>query len=190
MRHLRILVTDDETIIRLGLRRTLIGLGHEVRMAADGREALKLGAQESFDVAILDVRMPGMDGLETARALYQQQPTAILMLTAVNDVEIIERAATIPIQGYLLKPVVEEQLLASIEVAWQRFRDSRTSDLRTTELETALQTRELVEQAKVLLMNKGYTHTEAERQLLRLARDKQIPLQKAAEFVLGQDGSI
>ncbi len=188
MRRLRILVTDDETIIRLGLRRTLIGLGHEVRMAADGREALKLAAAETFDVVILDVRMPGLDGIETARALYQQQPIAILMLTAVSDVEIIERAATIPIQGYLVKPVIEEQLLASIEVAWQRFRDSRASDLRADELEATLQTRELVDQAKTLLMNKGHTHTEAERQLLRLARDKGITLHQAAEFVLKQEG--
>lgn len=188
MRHLRILVTDDETIIRLGLRRTLIGLGHEVRMAADGREALKLAAQESFDVAILDVRMPGMDGLDTARALYAQQPIAILMLTAVSDVSVIERAASVPIQGYLVKPVVEEQLLASIEVAYQRFRDAHASDRRVSELESTLQTRELVDQAKTLLMNKGYSHTEAERQLLRLARDKGITLHEAAQFVINQGG--
>jgi response regulator NasT len=132
--------------------------------------------------------MPGLDGIETARAMYQQQPIAILLLTAVSDVEIIERAATVPIQGYLVKPVIEDQLLASIEVAYQRFRDSRASDVRAAELESTLQARELVDQAKTLLMNKGYSHTEAERQLLRLARDKQITLQQAAEFLLGQEG--
>jgi two-component system, response regulator PdtaR len=123
MKRLRILITDDETLIRLGLRRTLIGVGHEARMAIDGREALKLAQQEVFDVAILDMRMPGMDGLEIAHALYQIRPLAIIMLTGVSDQDVIERAAVAPIQGYLVKPVIEEQILASIEVAWRRFRE-------------------------------------------------------------------
>ena len=127
MPKLRILIADDESIIRLGVKIMLAEMGHEVTMAADGREALRLAHQKPFDFAIFDVKMPFTDGLEAARALYRYRPTPILLLTAFSDHELIEKAAQLPIQGYLVKPVKEEQLAASIQVALRRFVESRSA---------------------------------------------------------------
>jgi len=184
IQKLKILIADDESIIRLGLKTMLTELGHEVTMALDGREALKFAHQKNFDFAIFDVKMPFTDGLEAARALHRYRPTPILLLTAFGDKELIEKAAQLPIQGYLIKPVVEEQLAASIQVALQRFKESQTAATKTAELEESLESRKVIERAKGLLMKGGLTEEEAYQQLQKAARDGQITLRKAAETVL------
>lgn len=184
MSKLRILIADDESIIRLGLKTMLAEMGHEVTMAADGREALRVAHQKQFDFAIFDVKMPFTDGLEAARALYRHRPTPILLLTAFSDRELIEKAAQLPIQGYLVKPVAEEQLAASIQVALQRFKEGQAAAARTADLEESLESRKIIERAKGQLMKGGLTEEEAYQQLQKAARDGQISLRKAAEMVL------
>lgn len=184
MGKLKILIADDESIIRLGLKAMLTTLGYEVTMASDGREALRLAHQKPFDFAILDVKMPFTDGLEAARALYRYHPTPILLLTAFSDKELIERAAQLPIQGYLIKPVVEDQLAASIEVALHRFEDSRAASATAAELRESLETRKLVERAKGILMERGLSEEEAYQRLQNSARDQQLSLKKVAERIL------
>ncbi len=181
---LRILIADDESIIRLGLKAMLTEMGHDVTMASDGRDALKLAHQRKFDLAIFDVKMPFTDGLETARALDRYRPTPILLLTAFSDRELIARAAQLPIQGYLIKPVVEEQLAASIEIALRRFEESQAATTRTAELEESLEARKIVERAKGVLMKQGLSEEEAYQQLQRSARDQKITLRKAAEAII------
>lgn len=188
MPKLKILIADDESIIRLGLKTMLAELGHEVAMASDGREALKLAHQKKFDLAIFDVKMPFTDGLEAARALYHYRPTPILLLTAFSDRELIEKAAQLPIQGYLVKPIVEEQLAASIEVALRRFEESQAAAAKTAELEEAVETRKIVERAKGVLMKQGLSEEEAYQQLQKSARDRQVPLRKAAESIVKAKG--
>jgi response regulator NasT len=184
MSKLRILIADDESIIRLGLKTMLAEMGHEVTMAADGREALRVAHQKQFDFAIFDVKMPFTDGLDAARALYRYRPTPILLLTAFSDRELIEKAARLPIQGYLVKPVKEDQLAASIEVALRRFEESRSAAEKTAELEQTVETRKVVERAKGILMKQGLSEAEAYQQLQKAARDGQITLLKAAQKVL------
>lgn len=184
MEPLKILIADDESIIRLGLKTMLTSLGHQVTLAADGREALKLAHLRMFDFAIFDVKMPFTDGLEAARALYRYRPTPILLLTAFSERELIERAAQLPIQGYLIKPIAEDQLAASIEVARRRFEDSRATANKAAELEDTLETRKLVERAKGLLMKRGLSEEEAYQHLQKSARDQQLTLKRVAEKVL------
>jgi len=188
MPKLRILIADDESIIRLGVKIMLAEMGHEVTMAADGREALRLAHQKPFDFAIFDVKMPFTDGLEAARALYRYRPTPILLLTAFSDHELIEKAAQLPIQGYLVKPVKEEQLAASIQVALRRFVESRSAVEKAAELEETIETRKIVEKAKGILMKHGLSEAEAYQQLQKTARDGQITLLKAAQSILKAKG--
>ncbi|MEK7277119.1 MAG: response regulator [Chloroflexota bacterium] len=183
-RKLRVLLADDESIIRLGLKTMLADMGHEVTTATDGRDALKLAHQKNFDFAIFDIKMPFTDGLEAARALNRYRPTPILLLTAFGDQELIERAAQLPIQGYLIKPVKEADLAAAIEVAVRRFEESQALAAKNAELEEAAETRRLVERAKGLLMKGGLDEEEAHKQLQKSARDGQITLRRAAEAVL------
>lgn len=188
MPKLKILIADDESIIRLGLKTMLNELGHEVTMAADGRDALKLAHQKHFDLAIFDIKMPFTDGLEAARALHRYRPTPTLILTAFGDKDLIEQAAELPIQGYLIKPVAEKQLAASIEIALRRFAEAQAAAAKNAELEETIETRKFVERAKGVLMKGGLTEEEAYQKLQRTARDQQVTLRKAAERVLKEKG--
>ena len=102
MRSLRILLAEDESIIRMGLRRILEEAGHRVVAAPDGRTAVKLARQTGPDLAILDIKMPGLDGLEVARQIYARRPLPIVVLTAYGDRELVGQAAELPILAYLI----------------------------------------------------------------------------------------
>lgn len=184
MSKLKILIADDESIIRLGLKTMLVELGHEVVMASDGRDALKLAHQKPFDLAIFDVKMPFTDGLDAARALYKYRPMPILLLTAFSDQELIAKAAQLPIQGYLVKPVKEAQLAASIEVAVRRFEESQAANAKSAELAETLESRKLIEKAKGILIKQGLSEEAAYQQMQKAARDGQTTLRKIAESIL------
>jgi response regulator NasT len=188
MGKLKILIADDESIIRLGLKTILGELGYEVTLTADGREALRLAHQKEFDFAIFDIKMPFTDGLDAARALYKFRPTPILLLTAFGEQELIEKASDLPIQGYLMKPVDEKQLSAAIQVALKRFKETQSLINKTGELEETIETRKIVEKAKGILMKQGMSEDEAHKHLQKLARDSQTSLRKVAESILKKDG--
>ena len=102
---LRILLAEDESIIRMGLIRILEDAGHRVVAAPDGRTAVRLARQTGPDLAILDIKMPGLDGLQVAREIFSRRPLPIVLLTAYGDRELVEQAAELPIMAYLIKPV-------------------------------------------------------------------------------------
>jgi AmiR/NasT family two-component response regulator len=186
MRRLRILVADDESIIRMGLRTMLIALGHEVQLAANGREALNLARAGRFDLALLDIQMPLTDGLEAARVLARKHPMPILILTAFSDSDLIQRAVQLPIQGYLVKPVNERDLAATLEVAVARFEDTQAAARDKAELLSKLEARKVVERAKGMLVQTGLTEDEAYTALQRRARAARLTMQQAAEAVLAE----
>jgi len=161
---LKILVADDESIIRLGLKTMLTTLGHEVLLASNGRS----------------------DGLEAARTIAQKYPMPILILTAYSEQDLIERAAQLPIQGYLIKPVNERDLAAAIPVAIARFEEAQTLAREKAELQESLETRKLVDRAKGKLMQNGMSEEEAYLALQRRAREGRISMRQAAEAILAQ----
>lgn len=124
MKKLKILVADDEALIRMGLQKMLTRLGHDVFLAGNGQEACQLADTLALDCALLDVRMPVMDGLEAAQAIAQKHALPMIMLTAYSDPELIERATRIPVQGYLVKPVTEDKLSAAIQVVYANFEET------------------------------------------------------------------
>jgi response regulator NasT len=189
MSKLKILIADDESIIRLGLKTILSELGYDVTLTTDGREALRIAHQKEFDFAIFDIKMPFTDGLDAARALYKYRPTPILLLTAFGEQELIEKASDLPIQGYLIKPVDEKQLLAAITVAQKRFNETQSLVNKAGELEETLETRKLIEKAKGILMTQGMSEDEAHKHLQKLARDSRTSLKKVAEELLRPAGS-
>jgi len=186
MRKLKIIVADDESIIRLGLRAMLADLGHEALLAANGREALSLARSASPDLAILDIEMPLTDGLEAARVIARKHPMPILILTAYSQQDLIQQAAQLPIQGYLVKPVKERDLAAAIEVAVARFEDSQAAARESAELRESLEARKLVERAKAVLTRNGMSEEEAYLTIQRQARDRRITMRQAAESILAK----
>ena len=152
---MRILIAEDETIIRLDLREILERAGFEVcAEARDGEEAVELALSEQPDLAILDVKMPRVDGIEAARRILGERPIPIVILTAYGQDELVSRAVEAGVFGYLVKPFRETDLLPAIHAA--RARHAELQELReeAESLAEALVTRKLVERAKGLLMAK------------------------------------
>src|SRR5919109_4335008 len=115
---MRILVAEDETIIRLDLRDLLERSGFEVcAEARDGEEAVALARSARPDVAIMDVKMPKLDGIEAARQILDERPIPIVMLTAYGQDEVVSRAVEAGVFGHLVKPLPEQDLLPAIRAA-------------------------------------------------------------------------
>ncbi len=183
---LRILIADDESIIRLGLKRILEEAGHEVvASASDGRKALELARSTSPDLAILDIKMPEMDGLEVAEALRKEKPMPVIILTAYSDRELVEKASEAEAMAYLVKPVKEADLLAALEIAVKRFEEWCRLRREKESLEEALRTREIVDRAKRLLMEKGgMRESEAFLFIHRVSRDSRRSMREVAQEII------
>jgi len=149
---MQILISDDEYIIRMGLKRMLQELWHEVLAAKNGRLALELARKHNPDLAILDIRMPYTDGLQAAKILSRTQPLPILLLTAYSEADLIEQATDLPIQGYLVKPIEPAELAAAIAIARKRFDESQALAQQAADLQEKLESRKLVERGKGHLM--------------------------------------
>lgn len=189
MRSLRILLAEDESIIRMGLRRILEEAGHRVVAAPDGRTAVKLARQTGPDLAILDIKMPGLDGLEVARQIFARRPLPIVVLTAYGDRELVAQAAGLPILAYLIKPVDEQELLATLEVVTARFAEQQHLVRQANDLEEQLEVRKVVERAKGILMQReSLSEKEAYLRIQRQARQERRTMRQVAEAILRQVG--
>lgn len=186
---MRILIADDESIIRMGLKSILQEQGHEVLAATNGREALEMARRHHPDLAILDIKMPFTDGLQAAKTLARTQPMPILLLTAFSEQDLIDKASDLPIQGYLIKPVEPGALSAAIAVAVKRFQDNQALKKEADKLTDALETRKLLDKAKARLMAKGLTEEEAYKTLQQQARNGRISLRAVAIAILKQKPS-
>jgi len=183
---MRILIADDESIIRLGIKAMLNEMGHEVLAASNGREALQMAQRHQPDLAILDIKMPFTDGLQTARTLVNICPMPILLLTAFSEQDLIEQAADLPIQGYLIKPIKAEELSAAIAIATRRFADTSSLQERADKLEDELITRKLIDRAKGKLMATGLTEDEAYQTIQQRARNNRQSMRQVALSILQQ----
>ena len=179
-----ILIADDESIIRLGMKSILEELGHQVIAATNGREAIRMAERQQPDLAILDIQMPYTDGLQAARAITAARPLPILILTAFSEQDLIDKATDLPIQGYLVKPIEPNALGAAIKVAVKRFAESWALAARTAQLEADLATRKLIDRAKGRLMGEGMTEEEAYREIQERARRERQTLASVAAAIL------
>jgi two-component system, response regulator PdtaR len=182
----RVLIAEDETIIRLDLRGLLEGAGHEVcAEAKDGVEAVELARSEEPDVALLDVKMPRLDGIEAAKQILEERPIPIVMLTAYGQDELVSRAIEAGVFGYLVKPFREADLLPAIRTA--RARHDELSALReeAESLAEALEARKAIERAKGLLMQKeGLSEADAFARLRKASQLSGRPLKVVAEALI------
>jgi len=184
VKKLDILIADDESIIRLGLKQILEDAGHTVYAAKDGAEAVRLAESRTPNLAILDIKMPEMDGLEAARVILDRARVPIIFLTAYGEQELIERATRLPVMGYLVKPFKEAELLAMIQVAVNRFDEHARTAQAAAEMQDELASRRVIDRAKGLLMQReGISELEAYNRLQARARAERRTLQEVAEAV-------
>jgi len=183
----RILIAEDETIIRLDLRALLEKAGLEVcAEARDGAEAVELARSEQPDLAIMDVKMPRLDGIEAAKRILDERPMPIVMVTAFSERELVEQAVEAGVFGYLVKPFREGDLVPAIEAARARHAELAAVREEAESLAEALAARKAIERAKGVLMEKeGLTEAEAFDRLRRASQVSGRPLKVIAEAVIG-----
>ena len=183
---MRILIAEDETIIRLDLRELLENAGFEVcAEAKDGIEAVELAASTEPELAILDVKMPRLDGIEAARRILEEHPIPIVMLTAYGQDELVSRAVEAGVFGYLVKPFRESDLLPAIRTARARHEELAALRDEAESLAEALAARKSIERAKGLLMAKeGLTEQEAFERLRRASQLAGRPLKVVSDALI------
>jgi two-component system, response regulator PdtaR len=186
----RILIAEDETIIRLDLRDLLVRAGFEVcAEARDGEEAVALARSEQPDLAIMDVKMPKLDGIDAARKILEERPIPIVMLTAYGQAEIVSRAVEAGVYGYLVKPFREQDLLPAIQSARARHDELQALREEAESLAEALASRKAIERAKGLLIEKeGPTEADAFARLRKASQASGRPLKVIADAVVATLG--
>jgi two-component system, response regulator PdtaR len=183
---MKILIAEDETIIRLDLRGLLERAGHEVvGEARDGEEAVALARELEPDLAVLDVKMPKLDGIEAARQMMAARPIPIVMLTAFGQQELVARAVEVGVFGYLVKPFREHDVVPAIETARARFAELVEVRAEAESLSEALVARKAIERAKGLLMEKeSLNEADAFARLRKASQVSGRPLRVIAEAVI------
>jgi len=189
-RTIRILVAEDETIIRLDLVELLRRAGLDVvAEARDGEEAVALARAHRPDLAIMDVKMPHLDGIDAARTILEERPIPIVMLTAYGQDELVARAVEAGVFGYLVKPFRESDLIPAIHTARARHEELAALREEADSLAEALEARKAIERAKGLLMVKeGLTEPEAFARLRKASQLSGRPLKIVAEAVVATLG--
>jgi AmiR/NasT family two-component response regulator len=161
-----------------------------VAEARDGREAVVLAAEHRPDLAVMDVKMPELDGIEAARQMLEQRQIPIVMLTAFSEAALVGRAVDAGVFGYLVKPFRESDLLPAIEAARARHAELQALRDEAGSLRDALEARKLIERAKGLLMEKdGLSEAEAFARLRGASQQTGRPLREVAEAILATFGT-
>ena len=183
---MRILIAEDETIIRLDLRDLLVRAGFEVcAEARDGEEAVALARQHEPELAVMDVKMPRLDGIEAARKILEERPIPIVMLTAYGEEELVSRAIEAGVFAYLVKPFREQDLLPAIRTARARHEELAALREEAESLAEALAARKAIERAKGLLMAKeGLSEADAFGRLRKASQISGRPLKVVAEALI------
>ena len=182
----RVVIADDESVIRLDLKEMLQGLGYlVVGEAGDGESAVNLARELKPDVVIMDIKMPGTDGIQAAGILTEERIAPVLLLTAFSQTELIDRAKAAGVVGYIVKPFHEGELVPAIEVAMARFREFRELELEIGNLKETLETRKVIERAKGILMDsQGLKEGEAFRRIQKLSMNSRKSMKEVAEAIV------
>jgi response regulator NasT len=187
---LRVLIAEDEAIIRLDLRETLEEEGYDV-VAETGRgdEAIEMARELRPDLAVLDIGMPGMDGLEAARLMVGEQLCGVLILTAFSQRELIEQARDAGALAYLVKPFQKSDLVPALELAYARHTELQALGGEVRSLEERLEARKLIDRAKGRLMDvNGLTEADAFSFIQKRAMNDRVRMKDVAQLVL--DGEL
>ena len=185
--RVRVLLVDDEALIRMGLRVMLRELGYEVAgEAADGHQAVAKVAELGPDVVIMDIKMPGMDGLEATRRIMATHPVPIIVLSAYNQQGLVAEAADAGVLAYLMKPVREAELQPAIEVARARFAELAWLRRRTPAAGDADAPR-IAEATRRLAERYRLSADDAAARLRRLAKSSGRTIVEVADAIVGLD---
>jgi AmiR/NasT family two-component response regulator len=182
----RVLLAEDEALIRLDLKEMLEEEGYEVvGEAGDGETAVNMARNLRPDLVVMDIKMPGMDGLQAAELITEQRLAPVLVLTAFSQKDLVDRAAQAGAMGYLVKPFQKTDVVPAIELAVARHQEREALEEEVTGLEERLETRKLVDRAKGILMDRfGMREADAFRFLQKAAMDGRLRMNEVARRVV------
>jgi response regulator NasT len=183
-----VVIAEDEALIRLDLREMLEEEGYVVvGEAGDGETALQLAEQLKPDLVIMDVKMPGLDGISAAEQITASQLAPVIILTAFSQRDLVQRASEAGAMAYLIKPFTKADLVPAIEVAASRFAEISALNLEAASLRERLEVRKLLDRAKGQLQDsKGMTEAQAFRWIQKTSMDRRQTMRAVAEEVLAE----
>ena len=190
MSTIRILVAEDEALIRMDLVEMLTESGYEViAQATNGAEAIELAKEHKPDLAILDVKMPVLDGISAAEKIISIAP--VLMLTAFSQRELVERARDAGVMAYVVKPFTIGDLIPAIEIAISRHTQMRSLAEEVADLHERLETRKIIDRAKGILMKAlNLSEPEAFSWIQRAAMDRRLTMKEVAQAVISPEAAL
>jgi response regulator NasT len=182
----RLVIADDESIIRMNLKETLVGLGYlVVGEAGDGVSVINVARELKPDLVLMDIKMPKLDGIQAARILTEEKIAPVLLLTAYSDRDLVDRAKDAGVVNYVVKPFREAELLPAIEIAMARYQEFLEMDKQISDLKETLDTRKIVERAKGILMDtQGLKEAEAFRKIQQLSMNTRKSMKEIAQAIL------
>ncbi|MEQ4206097.1 response regulator [Actinopolymorpha sp. B9G3] len=188
----RVVLAEDEALIRLDLAEMLGEEGYDViGQAADGDSALALVRELRPDLAILDVKMPKLDGITVAERIGDEGICPVIILTAFSQRDLVNRASAAGAMAYLVKPFTKADLVPAIEIAVSRFTERVQLEHEVAGLAERLETRKLVERAKSLLQQKfDLSEPDAFRWIQKTAMDKRVPMRRVAQLVVDESDNV
>jgi response regulator NasT len=182
----RVVIGDDESIIRMDLRELLEEAGHEVvGEASDGVEAIELVQKEKPDIVLLDIKMPRLDGIHAAKMIVHDNLAPVLLLTAYSQQDVVDKAKVSGVLGYIVKPISQVNLFPAMEIAISQFQRQQEVAHKLDEMNETLETRKSVDKAKGILMDVyKISENEAYRRLQQYSMKNRRSLKNVADAVI------
>lgn len=183
---LRIVLAEDEALIRMDLAEMLTEAGHEiVGQAADGEQAVALVKEREPDLVVMDIKMPGIDGISAAEQIGRDGLAPVVMLTAFSDKNLVERARDAGVMSYVVKPFSAADVLPAIDIARARWAERKALESEVADLGDRFETRKRVDRAKGLLMTQlKLTESDAFRWIQKAAMDRRLSMREVADAVI------
>ena len=183
---LRILLAEDEALIRMDLAEMLTEAGHEiVGQAGDGEQAVALARETKPDLVVMDIKMPGMDGISAAEQIGRDALAPVVMLTAFSDKNLVERARDAGVMSYVVKPFSSADVLPAIDIARARWAERKALESEVADLGERFETRKRVDRAKGLLMTQlKLSEADAFRWIQKAAMDRRLSMREVADAVI------
>ena len=185
---IRVLIAEDEALIRLDLKEMLEEEGFDVvAEVSDGASAVRMARELRPDLAILDLKMPVMDGIQASEQITQERLSAVLILTAFSQRDLVEKARAAGAMAYLVKPFQKHDLLPAIEIAAGRFADMKGLEDVVGTLTDRLEARKVVDRAKGLLQqHEDMNEPAAFRWIQRTAMERRVTMRRVAQQVIAR----
>ena len=186
MPEARVVIADDESVIRMDLKEMLASLGYlVVGEAGDGESAVNLARELHPDLVIMDIKMPGVDGIQAARMLTEEHIAPVLLLTAFSQQDLVEDAKAAGVVGYIVKPFRDSELLPAIEVCLARYREFGELQREAGTLRETLEARKVIDRAKGVLMDtQSLSEADAFRRIQKLSMNARKSMKEVAEAIL------